>query len=118
MEKDLEVIVDDEIAGIFITYQGNPIVVISTVNEQGWRQVLVDGSEFEPPYKELKSIERFIIEELNMKQNNDARNWSWKEEKLPFTNKKLFSVNLRNADETNKLITELEQKVGLKDEIN
>lgn len=113
MEEDLEIIVDSDVTGVFITYKNEPIVLISTVNVQGWRQVLVDGSGFERPYKELRTIEKFIVENMNLKQNNGARNWTWKEEKIPFTDKMLFSVNLRNHDDTDKLISELEEKAGI-----
>ena len=81
MPKAFKVVVDDKDSGLWIVYDGEPRVVVSPVNNTGWRKVSVCfvGSDEADLIGEglLKDFEEYLSKEHHMKQNNDIR-WRWK----------------------------------------
>jgi len=99
MSSTIELI-ETDMEGMFLTIDNQPSVVISETNGAGWREVMV-GIHVTTNEKEvLKDLERYLVEELSLKQNNDFRGWKW--DKVLHEHEggmRFFVTNVRNSME-------------------
>ena len=99
MQAKIETVVDDPISGLMLTYNDEPLIVISPVNHAGWRRLScvlpndVSASTF------LKEVQDYVSNELKLYRNNKMEYWRWEEELIeeddgqPF---EMYSINLRS----------------------
>jgi hypothetical protein len=103
MQENFEIAMNNE-EGLWIIHQGEPKIVVSPVNNAGWRKVsvcIVGDNEAEVIGGGLlKEVEKYLVENHAMKQNNDLRNWRWKRNTIghPSDNIVLHEANVRQVE--------------------
>ena len=98
MQKKIEKVVNDPLSGMMLTYDGEPLIIISPVNHAGWRKLSCMLPKEISVNKFLNEVQSYVTEELNLYRNNRMEHWRWsnetiEEEHNSFT---LYSINLRS----------------------